>query len=470
MSIYVNVRTKKRIQSETLLKNLADKGEKIVAVCDFPVLKFGNHFEAIRGIEVIEGDEGYEVRVCAFSSKADYLLFAKTISMVMEMTGGEAYMDDSDDDQIENPLEVFNEEWAQEQLETNIYIYSSLIRFTGTPVVIEGMFCNLCIGPNLLNGFEIPLKGDCCRECREEFYDYLCYIQWHLSDKKNTSSRILLVDPESQENDKRNLSVSLISIRDGKVDEFDYISNADILAIINFDKEEKEPVLLPFGELWKILPEGVFRFIDDWQYERVGELTVEMVNEMMVKATLYQPENIYKKPVYPGHGFDESQNTFILMWNPAFSSVSLEDHNNAIENMLTEQFNWSVWEYEKAKCGDRFFLVRVGEGNTGIVMSGVFDSNPYQGSDWSGKGRKTFYMDMSPNVILNPDKCPMLTTSQLCETIPTFDWTKGHSGRILTQEEARKLESLWHKYMQDNEDNVNWESMSAIRPLGAMIE
>ena len=72
----------------------------------------------------------------------------------------------------------------------------------------------------------------------------------------------------------------------------------------------------------------------------------------------------------------------------------MERHNESIGSMLSRYYNWSVWEYEKAKCGDRFYMVRVGEGNTGVVMSGVFDSHPYEAADWSGKGRRTFYMDM----------------------------------------------------------------------------
>lgn len=148
--------------------------------------------------------------------------------------------------------------------------------------------------------------------------------------------------------------------------------------------------------------------------------------------------------------------------NPAISSVKLEDHNETIPNMFTEEYNWSVWEHEKAKCGDRFFLVRCGDGNTGIVMSGVFDSHPYESGDWSGKGRRTFYMEMTPNVILNPDKAPMLTTAELEKAIPGFQWSGGHSGRILPPEDAKKLEDLWHEYLRKNHDAIDGKNMNAV--------
>ena len=43
----------------------------------------------------------------------------------------------------------------------------------------------------------------------------------------------------------------------------------------------------------------------------------------------------------------------------------MNDHIQLEERMMVDYVNRSVWEHEKAKCGDRFFLVRVGEGNTG---------------------------------------------------------------------------------------------------------
>lgn len=76
------------------------------------------------------------------------------------------------------------------------------------------------------------------------------------------------------------------------------------------------------------------------------------------------------------------------------------------ENCIEEYFNWSVWDWEHAQACDRFYLVRVGEGNTGIVMKGVLSSEPFEAEDWSGKGRQVFYMDMEPDIIINPDKAP----------------------------------------------------------------
>lgn len=108
--------------------------------------------------------------------------------------------------------------------------------------------------------------------------------------------------------------------------------------------------------------------------------------------------------------------------------------------------NWSIWEHDKAEEDDRFFMVKVGEGKTGIVMAGYFNSMPYEDKDWSGRGRRTFYIDLDICEQLDADKVDIITTETLQAELPNFDWTGGHSGRILDAESAEKLEFMWLKY------------------------
>ena len=145
-------------------------------------------------------------------------------------------------------------------------------------------------------------------------------------------------------------------------------------------------------------------------------------------------------------------NTIILFWNPAISSYQLDDFQQELENIEWAGMNWSVWEHEKAHDGDRFFMVRCGEGKTGICMSGHFLSEPYQADDWSGRGRVTFYMDMEADTMIHPDYLPILTTEELQKAIPSFDWTGGHSGRLLEPELAEKLESLWADFLHKHKE------------------
>ena len=148
--------------------------------------------------------------------------------------------------------------------------------------------------------------------------------------------------------------------------------------------------------------------------------------------------------------------TFILMWNPSISSYTMERFEEDLRDMANgwelEDFNWSVWDYENAREGDAFYMVKVGPGSNGVVMSGTFTSDPYQDEDWSGKGRKVFYMDMQINEMIHPDRCPILTSDKLAAEIPDFVWTGGHSGQILTEEQADKLNMLWNDYLDGNSE------------------
>lgn len=462
MSVCVTVRTKNSLMPDIYLRHLMGEGEKIIVTSDeYPSVKFGNLKEAIRGIEVNEVEHGLEVRVCTFSSTADYRLFAKTIDALMSLTGAKAYLDDDDEQEIKDPLATFDDKWIEGEHEMGFDVTRAMIRNSGLHIVMYGMFCKFCIGPNLLSGFDIPLNGEIEHEVRDRFMEYLCSMQWYCSSMKDTSTRMVLPSPTGAPDEA--LTISMICIKDGQVNEFDYVSEAGLLGIMDMDDENEPPVLIPFREAWKVLPSKAFKPLDDVQFRREGEVTPDMVREMMRQARRLQPDDLLHRPIYPGAGFDEWQNTFILMWNPTISSVTLDEHVRCIKNMYTEYFNWSVWDHEKAKCGDRFFLVSVGEGHTGIVMSGVFDSHPYEAPDWSGKGRKTFYMDMIPNVILEPGFDHMITTEDLQKTIPTFDWTGGHSGRMLDKDEARKLESLWADFIRANADCIDGETINVNR-------
>lgn len=142
--------------------------------------------------------------------------------------------------------------------------------------------------------------------------------------------------------------------------------------------------------------------------------------------------------------------TYILFWNPAISSYKLEDFQSEMEDLGNADMNWSVWEHENACAGDRFFMVRCGSGKTGICMSGYFSSDPYKGEDWSGRGRITYYMDLEPDYMINPDYQPILSTIDLVRDVPGFDWNGGHSGRLIDAGLAEKLETIWKKFIDDH--------------------
>lgn len=155
--------------------------------------------------------------------------------------------------------------------------------------------------------------------------------------------------------------------------------------------------------------------------------------------------------------------TFLLYWNPYFSSYKLNRFLEEFDfsegkdvltdaddwDRLPDYFDWSIIEHEKAHKGDRFIFVKVGyEKPTGIIGVGKFDSDPFEDEDWSGKGRKTFYMELAWESVINPTSDKILKTNILIDAIPEIIWSKGKSGVMVSPEVAGKIEDLWKEHLE----------------------
>lgn len=154
--------------------------------------------------------------------------------------------------------------------------------------------------------------------------------------------------------------------------------------------------------------------------------------------------------------------TFLLYWNPYFSSYKLNRFLNDFnfpkgKDVFTDTddwdhspdyFNWSIIEHEKARKGDRFVFIRVGNKKpTGIIGIGTFTSDPYVDEDWSGQGRKIYYMDMRWESVVNPTSDKVLKTNVLIDAIPEVIWSKGKAGVEVAPEIATKIEDLWQNHL-----------------------
>lgn len=139
-------------------------------------------------------------------------------------------------------------------------------------------------------------------------------------------------------------------------------------------------------------------------------------------------------------------NTFIMRWNPAISSYTLADYANCRKSPLDIWFmDWSVYEWQSAHAGDYFYMLREGDGvNPGIVFRGKFISDPYEGKDWGGKkGFVRRYVDMICVDGADAGQSPWLTPEQLEQAIPDINWRRGHSGELLTPDQAEALNGLF---------------------------
>ena len=138
---------------------------------------------------------------------------------------------------------------------------------------------------------------------------------------------------------------------------------------------------------------------------------------------------------------------YLMRWNPTISSFTEKDYEACAENMKNGIFrmDWSICEWEEARRGDCFYMMRVGDDKAGIVFNGQFLSDPYPSDDWAGTTKRRMYVDLVCRNPVKPGEVPSVSLDKLKEAIPDFDWDKGHSGALLPSEVGEQLLELWSK-------------------------
>ena len=147
-----------------------------------------------------------------------------------------------------------------------------------------------------------------------------------------------------------------------------------------------------------------------------------------------------------------SPKTYLLRWNPTISSFKLDDYRDVLSKYPGgfSGMNWSVYEWEKAHKGDHYYMLRTGDDKAGIVFRGVFTSDPYPGEDWAGNGKQRYYMDMDCYDCVPADVQSPIFIEELEKVVPGIDWRRGHSGELLSSEDAERLNELWNNIMEQD--------------------
>ena len=147
---------------------------------------------------------------------------------------------------------------------------------------------------------------------------------------------------------------------------------------------------------------------------------------------------------------EEAQHgAFLLRWNPATSSYTManldSDMSEWAEGYWSDDFDWSIHEWQSARRGDRFYMVRVGEGNTGLFAAGRFASDPFVCDD--GEVR---YVLLEFETVFHPERAEIISTTELERDLSHLNWRGGTSGEMLTREDAVRLELMWRDYVGQN--------------------
>jgi 5-methylcytosine-specific restriction protein A len=142
-------------------------------------------------------------------------------------------------------------------------------------------------------------------------------------------------------------------------------------------------------------------------------------------------------------------NTYLFVWNPKrWTWNDIEQSIEQIDKTGKCSERWSCGNTKSIQSGDRVFLVKVGTEPKGIVAAGFTTTTPFLDRHWSGENRKTFYVDIDFEVLLNPDEEPILTLDILkTGNLATQNWTPQASGISIRPELVEELEAVWFDFL-----------------------
>ena len=152
--------------------------------------------------------------------------------------------------------------------------------------------------------------------------------------------------------------------------------------------------------------------------------------------------------------------TFLMRWEADDDSFTDDDLEVFMRDMENGSFHmdWLISDWEEARRGDFFYMIRTGDDRAGIVMNGQIISDPYPVESLSGDFDHAMCVDVVCMNVVEPGGEPHISLKELQTAIPEFDWEKGQSGELLTGEVAKKLAALW------SPDTDDWDDLDDYDP------
>lgn len=156
--------------------------------------------------------------------------------------------------------------------------------------------------------------------------------------------------------------------------------------------------------------------------------------------------NMDRGPFYNKGISPRQRRVFVLRWNPSISSFSVADFEDEFSQLQGKKpfdrahpLDWNVWDWKDVMHRDLFVMMMVGQKHNGIVWGGFFDGYPYQYEDKDGNPLKSVFFKTDAMYMHRIEHTNILSAEKLMEAIPEVDWLHGHSGELLSVENAEKL-------------------------------
>jgi hypothetical protein len=141
---------------------------------------------------------------------------------------------------------------------------------------------------------------------------------------------------------------------------------------------------------------------------------------------------------------------YLFGWNPIkFEWADMDDDITQLAQTGKFEDNWSCVSHKTIQPGDRAYVVRVGVEPKGIFASGIVASEPYVAFR---KGRHYYRVTLALDVLLNPDKEPILSLDILkTGNLAAQTWTPQASGISIRPELVDELEGVWQDFLHPEE-------------------
>lgn len=290
MSVNVKIRTKsKKLDFEQVLKHIAEEGYGLMVKFMNPeICEFYQHRLSTRPIDLSLEDNGYEVRITSLACREDYELFAKTIAIVQELTKGNVYYEDDNEEPVDDVKTYFGTEWIESQMEGDANVINALVQGERVndpepnkmhEVGLYGPVCMFYVGENLLGELKISIKTD-WREVSDKLIDRFRYSQYSRPRdirRTTTSMAINLKEEPDNEDDNKGNKLTVYG-----QNSYDMISRTDYVAIMSCDEDM---LLLKYEDFMKVVPDQWERF-DNCQYF-TSPLTDKQFKEFWDRAREY---------------------------------------------------------------------------------------------------------------------------------------------------------------------------------------
>jgi hypothetical protein len=137
---------------------------------------------------------------------------------------------------------------------------------------------------------------------------------------------------------------------------------------------------------------------------------------------------------------------YLFGWNPIkFKWEDMDDDITTLAQTGKLEDNWSVVSHKTIQPGDRAYIMRLGVEPKGIFASGYIASEPYLASR---KGRIYHRITIAMDVLLNPDKQPILTLDILkTGNLAAQTWTPQASGISIRPGLVDEFEGVWLDFL-----------------------